>query len=510
MRRRGPVVAAALMLVALALACEKETQRAARKAFQEILARDRPAAEQAAALETFVQDFPEPKTNPYLTRACSMLAGYHARAGRADIAASWYERAIRADPDDPDLLNALGYHYARNGMDLDRAVSVLEEAVRLAEKRRLAARRQGFIKDSLGWAYRMRGDLPLAVALLEESSRLAPGTPIIRQHLADAYRAIGERDKAVSVYLELYLAGRGTNAGLRGTLHALGREGGPAYARQVGRRIAQGLGAILDSDRREAEASGAILVQLVSADGFQLRGSLFPPPDRPVRPGVSPPGRTAAVLLLHPLGSSRASCAPEAAALAARGFCALSLDLRGHGGSVSESLPDPHAFSAHLAESLRGAEEDVRAALRCLARQPRVDAGRIGIVGAGLGAFLAARAVQTDPPSAHARPAEAFPRPAALVLLSPWGRAEAYTDLLGRLGPGSVLLMAGSEEEAPLATVKALAAPGEAAAPRSLVVEGPGAHFDLVTRRPDLVDVLSRFLVERLASPAGSAGARSR
>ena len=192
-RRRGPAVAAVLMLVAQALACEKETQRAARKAFQEILARDRQTAEQAAALETFVQDFPEPKTNPYLVRACSMLADYHARAGRADIAASWYERAIRADPEDPDLLNALGFHYARNGMNLDRAVSVLEEAVRLAEKRRLASRRQGFIKDSLGWAYRKRGDLPLAVALLEESSRLAPGTPIIRQHLADAYHAIGER-----------------------------------------------------------------------------------------------------------------------------------------------------------------------------------------------------------------------------------------------------------------------------------------------------------------------------
>src|SRR2546428_14157077 len=98
-----------------------------------------------------------------------MLAGYHARAGRADIAASWYERAIRADPEDPDLLNALGFHYARNGMNLDRAVSVLEEAVRLAEKRRLAPRRQGLIKNSPGWADRMGGDPPLRARALEES-----------------------------------------------------------------------------------------------------------------------------------------------------------------------------------------------------------------------------------------------------------------------------------------------------------------------------------------------------
>src|SRR3989475_1845120 len=44
-------------------------------------------------------------------------------------------------------------------------------------------------KDSLGWAHRMRGDLPQAVALLEEAGRLAPDVPILREHLADAYRA---------------------------------------------------------------------------------------------------------------------------------------------------------------------------------------------------------------------------------------------------------------------------------------------------------------------------------
>src|SRR5437867_263416 len=329
-RRRGPAVAAVLMLVAQALACEKETQRAARKAFQEILARDRQTAEQAAALETFVQDFPEPKTNPYLVRACSMLADYHARAGRADIAASWYERAIRADPEDPDLLNSLGFHYARNGMNLDRAVSVLEEAVRLAEKRRLASRRQGFIKDSLGWAYRMRGDLPLAVALLEESSRLAPGTPIIRQHLADAYHAIGERDKAVSVDLELYLAGRGTDVTLRNSLRAMGHEGGPAYSRQVDRRIAAGLRALADCDRKAAGSAGATLVHLTAGDGQRLLGSLFPPRERPVRPGDTSPGRRAAVLLLHPLGSNRAACAATAGAIGAHGLYALTLDLRRH------------------------------------------------------------------------------------------------------------------------------------------------------------------------------------
>lgn len=491
---------AALCLLLLAAACEKETHRAARKAFQDILAGDLSPAGRASALEAFVRDYPEPKTNPHLTRACSMLASHHARSGRADIAASWYERAIRADPDDPDLLNALGYHYAKNRMNLDRAVSVLEQAVRLAEEHRYSARRQGFIKDSLGWAYRMRGDLPLSVALLEEAVRLAPGVPIIREHLADAYHAIGERERAVSVYLDLYLKGRATDSGLRDTIRAIGLEGGPAYSRDLDRRVEAGLRDIAAADRQDAESAGATLVDLTAADGHRLFGSLFRP-----RAGHPPATRgsekrTGGILLLHALGSSRGTCTPQAAALAARGLVALALDLRGHGASVSEALPDAHAFSNRLAENLKAADRDVRAALAFLARQPGVDARRIGVVGAGLGALLAARAV-LDEAETGSEGTVGVPRPAALVLLSPWGRADAYRELLAGFDPRSLLLVAGSEEGAPLATVQALAAPGGAPAPRSIVVDGPGAHYGLAADRPDLAAILDGFLADRLAAP---------
>lgn len=237
MRRTAPLVL--LMSAALALlpACEKEIHRASRREFQRLMARDLPPEEQAAALEAFVRDFPERKTNPHLARACTILAFYHARAERPDIAASWYERAARASPDDPDLLNALGYHYARHRMNLDRAVSVLESAARLAEERGSPPRRQGFIKDSLGWAYRERGDLPLAVALLEEANRLAPGVAVIEEHLAEAYRALGERDKAVAIYLDLFVKGGGRSPSLRRTLVEIGREGGDRLSREIDRRI---------------------------------------------------------------------------------------------------------------------------------------------------------------------------------------------------------------------------------------------------------------------------------
>ncbi len=125
------------------------------------------------------------------------------------------------------------------------------------------------------------------------------------------------------------------------------------------------------------------------------------------------------------------------------------------------------------------------------------------MVGAGLGALLAARAGR-DPTTD--RPAlKASPRPEALVLLSPWGRSEAYRDFLAALDPRSVLLVAGSEEGAALATVKALAGRERSAGPRSLVVDGPGSHYDLAASRPDLAGTIAGFLADRLA-PGGRTG----
>src|SRR2546425_4302631 len=501
MRRAFVWTLPVLVVAALAspLACEKEIHRAARRAFQEILDRNLPPEQQAAALEELVRAYPEPKTNPNLVRAFGMLADYHARAGHPDIAASWYERAVRVNPDDPDLLNSLGYHYARNRMNLDRAVSVLESAVRLAEERRYTARRQAFIKDSLGWAYRMRGDLPLAVALLEEATRLAPGVTVIQEHLAEAYHAIGERDRAASMYLDLYLKGRGTSRTLRETLRALGREGGGAYAHGLDRRIESGLRGLGEADRMGTEAGGATVVQLEGADGQRLFGSLYRPRVRSGRGAVAATATTGGVLLLHPLGSSRAACAASAAAIASEGLWALAIDLRGHGASVSESLPDPHAFSIHLADNLDAAGWDVRAGLVFLARQPGVGAHRLGIVGGGLGALPASRAVSPDD--------DAVPRPAALVLLSPWGPADTYREPLARLPPDALFLVAGSEEGTALATVRDIVAHAPSGTPRSLVVEGPGAQFDLARTSPGLPGAVASFLKSRLAGPVHAAGA---
>jgi dienelactone hydrolase/Flp pilus assembly protein TadD len=484
-----PFLAATLLAAAALCACEKEIHRAARREFQAIMARNLPADRQAEALQRFVETYPEPKTNPYLARSCSLLAESYTRAGKPDLAASWYERAVRASPADPDLLNALGYHYAVNRMNLERAVAVLESAVRMAEERGYPARRQGFIKDSLGCAYRARGDLPLAVAILEEADRLAPGVTVIREHLADSYRALGERDKAVAIYLDLYLKARGADGELRRTLEAIGRDGGPASVMEVSRRIDAGLRDVANADRAATAGEGARLVQIVADDGALLAGSLFLPREASPR-GSS--ATTGGVLLLHALGSNRRAATPAARALAERGLVALTLDFRGHGASVTEAWPGPHEFSAHLADSLRRSRDDVGAALAFLARQPRVDGRRLGVVGAGLGALIAAEASREGAPAA-----------AALAILSPWGRADAYRPSLDALPPEAVLLVCGTEQESTRLAIEALAQAPGGATRKTIFIPGPGDGYDLETRLPELPRRLADFLGERLSRGPG-------
>ncbi len=488
MRRTGPA-AGAVLLVAVSIlaipACEKTTFRDSRREYQSILSSSMSDDERARALESFVRRYPEPKTNPNLSRACQQLAIHHARAGRPEIASSWYERALRADPDDPDLLNRLGYHYASAGMNLDRAVEVLELAVRLAEERNYPERRQGMIKDSLGWAYRMRGDLPRAVALLEEACRLAPGVPILREHLAETYRALGERDRALEIFLDLYVEGRGSERRHRESIEALAAIDGPGAVQRTARRIQRRLQEIREADRRTAESDGATLVVLNGADGQPIVGSLYRPVSPADRPS-KPPDDRGAVLLLHGLGSDRGAAVPTARLLARRGLFVLALDMRGHGASVSERLATPMQFSDRLDASLANAQQDAVLALQYLRALPGVDRERLGAGGEGLGGLVALGSLGQVAPA----------RSTALVILSPWGQAAAYRPLLEHLGSNSVLLVAGRDDPSSSGTIAALAE--ESPAIEGMTVPGGKKGFDLLRENAALRERVAQLFTGSL------------
>jgi tetratricopeptide (TPR) repeat protein len=100
-----------------------------------------------------------------------------------------FERALKLSPDDPRLLNQLGYGMAARGEELDRALVLLRKA-------NAANPENAAITDSIGWAEYKGGRIDRAVETLERARMLDPAEPEIAEHLGDVYWAAGRRVEA--------------------------------------------------------------------------------------------------------------------------------------------------------------------------------------------------------------------------------------------------------------------------------------------------------------------------
>ncbi|HEY0835873.1 MAG TPA: tetratricopeptide repeat protein [Azospirillum sp.] len=99
------------------------------------------------------------------------------------------KKALELKPEEPYLLNYLGYSWVDKGQNLDRAKTMIERAVELKP-------RDGYIIDSLGWALYRTGDFEGAVTRLERAVELRPIDATINDHLGDAYWRVGRRNEA--------------------------------------------------------------------------------------------------------------------------------------------------------------------------------------------------------------------------------------------------------------------------------------------------------------------------
>src|SRR3990170_3858919 len=95
-----------------------------------------------------------------------------------------FKEALALSPDEPLVLNYLGYSWVDQGRNLKQAMDYIRKAVKLKPD-------DGYYVDSLGWAYYRLGNLPAAVANLERAVELKPDDPIINDHLGDAYWRVG-------------------------------------------------------------------------------------------------------------------------------------------------------------------------------------------------------------------------------------------------------------------------------------------------------------------------------
>lgn len=112
-----------------------------------------------------------------------------------------YERFVAVQPDSYIALNQLAWHFARRGIELDRAATLAQRANELQPG-------NASVLDTLGWIAFLREDGELAVETLREASRIAKGTnPGVDYHLAQAELRFGDAERGQSLLRELVEAG---------------------------------------------------------------------------------------------------------------------------------------------------------------------------------------------------------------------------------------------------------------------------------------------------------------
>ncbi len=113
----------------------------------------------------------------------------HERLKQWDIAEQRFRRALELSPNEPSVLNYLGYSMIEKNINLTEALDMVKKAVELKPN-------DGYIIDSLGWAYYQLGDYEQAVANIERAVELLPADPTIADHLGDAYWRVGRKLEA--------------------------------------------------------------------------------------------------------------------------------------------------------------------------------------------------------------------------------------------------------------------------------------------------------------------------
>jgi tetratricopeptide (TPR) repeat protein len=99
------------------------------------------------------------------------------------------KEALVLYPDQPHVLNYLGYSWIDQGTNLDEGVRMIKRSVEQRPD-------DGYIVDSLGWAYERLGSFDEAVKQLERAVELKPMDPTINDHLGDVYWKVGRRLEA--------------------------------------------------------------------------------------------------------------------------------------------------------------------------------------------------------------------------------------------------------------------------------------------------------------------------
>ncbi len=120
---------------------------------------------------------------------------FYARAIAYERSKQWpkaeadFIKALELQPEQPDVMNYLAYSWVEQGLNIDRARTMLERAVQLRPN-------SGHIVDSLGWVLFKIGQFKDAVPVLERAVELMPEDPVLLDHFGDALWRVGRTNEA--------------------------------------------------------------------------------------------------------------------------------------------------------------------------------------------------------------------------------------------------------------------------------------------------------------------------
>lgn len=157
-------------------------------------------ADAVAVLEDVLKSFPPEKWVHYYLAIC------YEELDRFDETEAHLRASLNFDPDDPDLLNFLGYLYAEYNTNLDEAEKLINKALSITPD-------SPFYLDSLGWVYYRKGEADKALELIQRAIYgMDTDDAVLRDHLGDVWLLKGDPERAV----EQWERARRLDPGLKG------------------------------------------------------------------------------------------------------------------------------------------------------------------------------------------------------------------------------------------------------------------------------------------------------
>jgi tetratricopeptide (TPR) repeat protein len=92
-------------------------------------------------------------------------------------------------------LNYLGYSYAERGENLDESIQLIKRALLIKPD-------NGYILDSLAWAYYQKGMLNEALDVMKKAVAKVDEDPVMREHFGDIYLKLSQKDNARMQWLK--------------------------------------------------------------------------------------------------------------------------------------------------------------------------------------------------------------------------------------------------------------------------------------------------------------------